>query len=367
MTAHSSAYADLLSNPGPDGYQDIDYTSSDTFEVNIHGFIDHESGIKSYRVGLADRCLSVQELYQMNDSLVGVTFAEVEFPDNSITLPANFTGKQHVTGIALNNAMDPSDAICSDGISKDTTPPILHDVMLEHARWSESISCHGDSVWYLRSDLVKLPLDNTKSCNKACESEKVFNLLEAIPLLDIPLEEIKELESQNEASGENTDAANSTVLSNYWCTVLPRYDSDVGIFLPNDHIILQWKVLDEISQIDDFYVGFGTDESETQAPGIVNYIPTNRKQSFSINHAGLGTDKEFFIFLKAVSKAGLDTILPIGPVIIDETPPRNNSLPTPIIDGDHIVVGWDSDTFYDDEQTTSINRISYEICKHFTY
>ena len=300
----------------------------------------------------------------MNDSLPDVTFAEVDYPNNILTLPANFTGKCYVTGIALNNAMDPSNAICSDGISKDTIPPVLHGVVLEHARWAESIICDGNTVWFLRSDLVKLHVESIENCDKLCESEKPFELLHAIPFRDDPQEEIENLQSQLGGVWKQTDKNNSTMFSSYLCSVFPRYDPNNVIFLPNDHVILNWNVQDEHSQVDDFYVGFGADVSERHSPGIVNYISTAKKPSFSIHHAGIGTDEEFFIFLKAVNKAGLETILSIGPVIIDETPPQYKNLPSPIIDGDSVVVGWENDTFYDDEQSTPIDRISYEICKH---
>ncbi|XP_053399196.1 uncharacterized protein LOC128556970 [Mercenaria mercenaria] len=48
---------------GPENSNDIDYTSGDTFLIHWHGFIDHESEIKTYRIGLAARCLGQTELY----------------------------------------------------------------------------------------------------------------------------------------------------------------------------------------------------------------------------------------------------------------------------------------------------------------
>ena len=297
----------------------------------------------------------------MNDNLSDVTFAEVVYPDNIVTLPANFTGKYYITCIALNNAMDPSDAICSDGISKDTTPPVLHDVVIENARWPERIYCNDNTTWFLRSDLVKLKLENTKDCNRLCETETKWELLNAIPFIDDVRDEIENLQGQILGIGEQMNQKNTSAVSNYLCSIFPGYDMNTIIHLPNDHVILHWNVEDELSQIHEFYVGFGSHESERYGPGLVSYISTDKRNIFKIRHTGIGTDEEFFIFLKAVNKAGLETVLSVGSVMIDETPPHYNTLPTVQIYGDSIVVGWENDTFYDDEQSTPIDRISYEI------
>ncbi|XP_052788796.1 uncharacterized protein LOC128223559 [Mya arenaria] len=52
---------------GPEDNYDIDYTSDVSILVHWHGFIDHESGIKLFRVGLSDRCLSTQDLYNFTE------------------------------------------------------------------------------------------------------------------------------------------------------------------------------------------------------------------------------------------------------------------------------------------------------------
>ena len=325
--------------------------------MHWHGFIDHESGIKLYRVGLAQRCLTKEELYQRNASLSEIVFDEVSYPENIIKLPANFNGKRFVTVIALNNAMDPSEAVCSDGISRDITTPQILNITIFNAKWSESLYCNDNMTWFLRSDLVKVQLTNSPSCKRACKNNINLRLLNSIRSQVVNfvgngtyslLQKVSSIENYLNAE------------SDFLCSKFPKYDSNI-IYLPNDHIVLSWDVGDSISQIREFLVGFGKTSSEENAPGLLSYKSTGNKKSFKIHHAGIGTDDEFFIFLKAISKAGLETIIPIGPILIDMTPPRYSAVPEVKVVGDNIVVGWENDTLFDDEQTEKISQILFQI------
>ena len=342
---------------GPLNYPDIDYTSDQSFLVHWHGFIDHESGIKLYRVGLAQRCLTREELYRRNTSLSESVFDEVSYPENTLKLLANFTGKRHVTIIALNNAMNPSAAVCSDGISRDTTTPQIQNITIANAKWSESLHCQGNMIWLLRSDLVKVRLKNTHACKRVCKYTMALPLLNSIRSQALNVVENNTYAvPRNVSSNEN----NFNEESDFLCSKFPKYDSNI-IYLPNDHIVLSWDVEDNISQIHDFFVGFGKTASEESAPGLVGYKSTGNKKTFKLHHAGIGTDTEFFMFLKAINKAGLETNIPIGPILIDMTPPRYTIVPEVKIVGNSILVGWDNDTFFDDEQTEKISQIFFQI------
>ena len=347
----------LIFKIGPSGYPDIDFTSDKTFLVHWHGFIDHESGIKLYRVGLAERCLTTEELYHRNTSLSDVLFDEITSPENTLKLPANFTGKRFVTVVALNNAMDPSKAVCSDGISRDTRSPQLRNITIANAKWSESLYCNDNVTWFLRSDLVKVQLRNTLKCKGACTQSMDIPLLNSIPSLRASADQNDSFALMQSNSIQKNG---SNAESDFLCTNFKAYDTNI-IYLPNDHLVLSWDVEDNISQIRDFFVGFGKTVSEENSPSLVGFKSTGNKKTFKIHHAGIGTDDEFFIFLKAINKAGLITIIPIGPTLIDMTPPRYTSVPGVQIIGDNILVGWNNDTFFDDEQTEIISQIFFQI------
>ena len=149
---------------GPVGSLDIDYTSDDSIMVHWHGFIDHESGIKMYKIGMDKRCLSLEEMHQTRNATSMLQYQETSSTVSSIRLTANFTGKMFITIIALNNALAASKVVCSDGITRDLSPPELRNVTLQHGSWSESIICHEGLTWLFHSSLTKLPLHSTDTC-----------------------------------------------------------------------------------------------------------------------------------------------------------------------------------------------------------
>ncbi|XP_053392349.1 uncharacterized protein LOC128555022 [Mercenaria mercenaria] len=327
---------------GPEYSNDIDYTSDDTFQVHWHGFIDHESGIKTYRIALAARCLSQTELYNIKSIPDTEFHADVQYTESLIRIPANFTGKRYISMIALNNAMSPSEAICSDGITRDLSPPEIRNLTLEHGSWSESIVCHEGHAWLLHSSVSKTILHNVSNCIDVCnKSPQHHSLASTLPTNSL---QIKDSE-----------------ISNFMCHRMRKYQNDTIIYLPTDYINLVWDVEENGSQIDDIYVGIGADPSEENSPSIYNYKSTAKRTSFKRRHEGIGSDELFFIFVKVVNKASIESVTVLGPVLIDETPPICKSVPKVFVVEGYILVGWQNDTFYDSEQKEQISSIYFEI------
>ncbi|XP_053376618.1 uncharacterized protein LOC123534121 [Mercenaria mercenaria] len=325
---------------GPEFSKDIDYISEDSFIVHWHGFIDHESGIKSYRIGLANRCLGQAELYNFSINADIEFYADVLYSETSIRIPANFTGKRFVSIIALNNAMDPSKCVCSDGVTRDTSPPEPRNISLQHSTWSESIACFAGNTWLLHSSVSKVLLHNTSTCFDLCShSFHDDSIVSAFLVRD-----------------EKIDSD----ISDFLCQTLPKYNNNTVIYLPNDHIYLSWDVDETISQLEDFFVGIGYDPTEWKSPHIDDYKSTARKKNFKRRHEGIGSNSLFYIFLKIVNKAGLEKVTTLGPVLIDETPPLKRGIPEVNIVGENVVIGWENDTFYDMEQLEQIKSVFFQ-------
>ena len=284
----------------------------------------------------------------------GAVFYDVLFPKNAIEIPANFTGRRFVSIVALNNAMEPSAVVCSDGISRDIYPPKITDIRISHASWTDSIYCHNNETWFLRSDLTKVKIPYSEKCACGLDSESPF--AEALPIRS-DIQDYSSVFDYLQKLNQSLD---------YLCSVFSEYDSNKILYLPNDRIEMQWSIENDISQSDEFLVGFGTSAEEEDTPILVDYVSTHSKRFINIHHAAIGTDELFFIFLKAASKSGLSTVIPIGPVLIDETPPIVNTVPEVMIGMGNIIVGWNEDAFHDDEQTTPIDRIKFEIGKSFS-
>ena len=311
--------------------------------VNWHGFIDHESGIKLYRIGIAEKCLDIDDFKGENNTDQVLDFVEVPYTVQNTKLKINTTSKAFVTVIAMNNAMESSKPACSDGIIRDISPPSIKNLQFLHGGWSESIGCLNNQAWLLDKSLAKLQLHGTLNCLLKCANVTDDNeLIRAIP-------------AQNDRADEDK--------SDFVCQKLPKYSDEV-IYIPDDHIFFQWSVDEKDSQIDDFYVGFGRHPSEKSAPSLVSYRATNRKTYFKTRHEGIGSNTMFYIFLKAVGKTGLASVLVIGPVVIDVTPPLKTKLPVVEVLNDEVKISWDNTTFFDDEQTT-ITQILFQFGKCF--
>ena len=70
----------------------------------------------------------------------------------------------------------------------------------------------------------------------------------------------------------------------------------------------------------------------------------------------------FFIFLQAVSKAGLETFKVLGPVLIDSTPPLVTQQLSAEVHGRYLVTSWNNQTFRDEQQPEEFDmKISYRI------
>ncbi|XP_052790278.1 uncharacterized protein LOC128224473 isoform X2 [Mya arenaria] len=330
---------------GPEDSPDIDYTSDDSILVHWHGFIDHESSIKLYRVGLSDRCLSTQDLYNFTEVPSISIFRELPFSEKSIRIPTTFTGKRFVTVIALNNAMEPSKPACSDGLTRDLSPPEFRNMTVQHGQLSESLLCLHGEVYLMQTNMQRAKLYNTSVCRSICAPNVESHI-------------VTEIYQTHDIKGKDED------MSSFLCEHLPLYTNDTIIYLPNDNIFITWDIEEDGSQIQDFFVGLGLSPTEIESPSIVAYQSTQKKTYFRRKHEGIGSDELFFIFVKVINKAGLERISTIGPVLIDQTPPLNRTLPQVIVESEHIVFGWDSNTFYDDEQTAQIDQIFFQIAQN---
>ncbi|XP_052073992.1 uncharacterized protein LOC127711868, partial [Mytilus californianus] len=142
---------------GPIGSPDIDYTSINEVTVHWHGLIDHESGIKFYKVAISRDCI-----YNLKDTVIGNINGSIVLETNHESTKMVFPdgqGKYHVTVIAFNNAMSPSKIACSDGIIFDESVPeivnITWDVREDHSQIAHAFVGFGrDKSSIDRPDLM---------------------------------------------------------------------------------------------------------------------------------------------------------------------------------------------------------------------
>ncbi|KAL3857352.1 hypothetical protein ACJMK2_012028 [Sinanodonta woodiana] len=325
---------------GPGNSPDIDFTS-DAVVVHWDGFIDHESGVKLYRVAVGSRCLQQGELYEMKIS-DNTTLASIkESFDNDASFTVTGPGLYFSSIVAYNNAMEPSVVVCSDGFTKDISHPDLTDVFVKNAKAMELIACDKDNVYLIREDVVKVPLMRTNICEERCHVLKPFPYLQALPV-------------------ENSTSIDTNVADDF-CRRLPGFGDDWYIYLPSDKIHMECKPVDKESQIRLVEIGFSSDSSKIAVPDIEDFTEMHIHSQYITNHAGIDTGLPFYIIVKASNKANLETVVTYGPIVIDETPPVYKGDLQLHMDQDHVYCWWKNGTFYDSEQRHPVNAVLYKI------
>ncbi|KAK7496778.1 hypothetical protein BaRGS_00011987, partial [Batillaria attramentaria] len=367
----------VLEGLSDDDQAEMDFTSSDVVHVRWHGFLDHESGILLYRVVLADRCLTDQEMDAANNATevhkenttsvlfqpesTGHIFASfmaysktmrpsdtagVELSGNVASLTVPSEGRYFTSVVAYNRAMEPSGVACSDGIIYDTTPPTLVNVSITHARTGQEVACtQPDQPWLVNTNMTRVRLSRTNDCLNLCSANSTTEDVGYLPI-----------------SSNHTLAAEA---SDEFCRTLPMMTDDSYIALPSDYLKLTWAAVDAESEMEEYHVGMGRDRTTASAPDLLPFTPTHGHHSYHARHSGLGHGAVVFIFLRALSKAGLHVQLTLGPVIIDETPPDVNRPLTAVVDGDSLSVSWTENTFTDAEQPSGVDlgvtfRVGYD-------
>ncbi|XP_061173566.1 uncharacterized protein LOC133182735, partial [Saccostrea echinata] len=177
ILADDSPPASGIAMEGETGSQEMDYTCNREIIVRWSGFIDHESGIKKYRVGFDDKCLSREGLLHNNHTtLPGFIY---ETNKEQIKVLAPYPGLYFTSVIAYNYALEASEVVCSNGITYDISPPKLYNIILEEAKTTEGIACYNRTAWLILQNFTAVKLDMTQACRKICnDSSNEFPLLE---------------------------------------------------------------------------------------------------------------------------------------------------------------------------------------------
>ncbi|XP_071092662.1 uncharacterized protein [Haliotis cracherodii] len=307
---------------------DVDYTSEDTVLVNWAGFIDHESGINHYLVSLAPTCLTLDEMKNITETLEvteGINTAQFKIRKEM--------NKYYATVVAFNAALSPSTPSCSDGIIRDISPPSVYNITLSSAQTSqEHVVCLDGDLWLVTRNLTRSLLGKTRECAHRCKSKSTSIMGQMLP--------------------KSLNILNDTEIDDSYCRDLPSFDGSL-IFLPSDKIVYHWNCSEMESQMRDFSVGFGSDKSTAHDPDILDYASSKGHHFFKLNHVGIAGKNTFYIFLKAMNKAGLSSVATFGPVMIDNTPPIITGKVLPILSGKFVIIKWNNDTFSDQEQDST--------------
>ncbi|CAH1259452.1 Hypp2286 [Branchiostoma lanceolatum] len=304
------------------GETDTDYQQDGTIHASWAGFLDRESGVMFYLVSIAQTCTSLDNMTSGgNDSFSAnttSTYTTWEIPH---------PGTYYCTVVAFNRALEPSDPVCSDGVTVDTTPPVLTEVVVDSAHFKPGLLRDGDgNVWLVDRNGYRQP---DPGCGNVSRQE---DDIEIWPLLRMP---------------------NGTALPGY------TGDSDCDLYeelsiktyvSQENMLSVHWYGEDQESDIYDYEVGLSSSESP-DLPDILPLTSTNSRPHFSTYHPNLGEGKQFYLVIRAVNRAQIVTTKVLGPYIVDVTPPTFSGQVEVTLeqqDGHQVLVGrWEKDAFFE--------------------
>ena len=306
----------IYDGPPSTDTNEMDFRTDQLADAHIRGAYDHESGIRLYRFAIADYCLP-QEDFLKNASYfedIGVVF--INTTESFIAdVP---TGRSHwvVSAVVINNVMELSEVICSDGVTADPTPTVITEVLVRGASVKEGIGCFNGSAWIIWQNRTKQLIPEGYACDALCASTDMPELL-----------------------AMRTVPGNLTARAEELCDIFGLYE-EAGLSLSRDTLQMEWDFIEDGGQVNRFDVGVSRTAGNTAAPDLIGYLGSHSKFHIVMRHPAFGHGSIVFIQLKVENKAGLTAVETIGPVYIDETSPDTSGDPTVTVTTETVCLSW---------------------------
>ncbi|XP_071123173.1 uncharacterized protein [Mytilus edulis] len=307
------------------GSPEVDYQQELTIRAYWDQFFDRESGVFFYQYIVGSSCANKEgfdlELTHPNVVETYDTFASDTFTSE---------GTYYFTVIAYNRALEPSDPVCSDGVTIDTSVPSIEQVTVENAIIMEGLIKDTSKYYILGSDRNRRLISNptTECIDKAT----------LIPDIDLyPLEQY---------DNGTVIEVNGTV----FCQNSTGAPSNIGITLSKSSMMeISWIPVLVPGQIYDYEVGLSS-TSGSSAPDLLAFQSTKQHAHYLIRHSNIPDGTRFFIVIKTISKSNKEGITSIGPCFVDTTPPDFTGSISLTLSGDYLLATWASDAFVDSEE-----------------
>ena len=151
------------------------------------------------------------------------------------------------------------------------------------------------------------------------------------------------------------------------CLTIPPLPSSPLTLITQDHTLnISWLAYDNIG-IRDFYIriiplkDYGGNYTGDWN-GTEFFSKTAGLSHFSISDPTiLVHGSKFYLELRGEDLAGLMTVLTVGPILIDQTPPIINGSLYVERKAGYVIVMWDKDTFADEEEGDESITLQYAI------
>ena len=106
---------------------------------------------------------TINLLFNFNNTFIIIFVQIKETTLTSATHTASTEAKYYVTVVAYNRALEPSNPVCSDGITVDTTKHTVREVSISGARVVGGLVTDGTNHWVLGNDRTLRQIDGVTS------------------------------------------------------------------------------------------------------------------------------------------------------------------------------------------------------------
>ncbi|XP_052707847.1 uncharacterized protein LOC128183063 isoform X2 [Crassostrea angulata] len=304
------------------GTDEIDFQQSKTLNAYWDGFFDKESGVMFYMYGFDTKPIPSSE-FQL-DSISSIV-KETYSLEASHTVTSE--GTYYACVVAYNRALEPSDPVCSDGVTVTTDVPYVTEVDISNAHVREGLvtDVGRTNYWVISTNRRRRLIHNpTTDCvNKAVSVSNV----EMFPI-------------EYHANRSTVRVNGSLVCANTSATSLVTSP----MISKSSNIKLSWSSNETL--IHDYEVGLSTLSGST-APDIMTFRSSKQHCHINLMHTDLPEGKPFYFIIKTISKSNIIGIQSIGPCFIDTTPPTFFPSISVSHDNGHLVVSWNVGSFND--------------------
>ncbi|KAL3873868.1 hypothetical protein ACJMK2_036952, partial [Sinanodonta woodiana] len=331
ITVDTSPPHQGIVNEGFLGSPEVDYQNILEIHAYWDSFFDKESGIMFYRYGFGKSCLTKEHFLLNYNGHVQL----IETYETKASYQAPEEGTYYITVAAYNRALDSSTPVCSDGVTIDTTSPIIKELKVERMRIRPMlVTSSADSrVWYISKDreLYSVP-DADSTCRN-----KASTITEQV---------LKQFPMKRYANG--TSKSISPTIA---CIAGPLRQIP-GTLTALHNLTMSWKTESGPGGVFDYEVGLSS--TNTMFPDRMDFFSTKQHANVVIQDPNLLVGERFYILIQTTSKSSVMNIQVFGPFIVDTTKPTVNGEISVHLRGQYLEASWSGDTFIDEEDSSPL-------------
>ncbi|CAC5370733.1 unnamed protein product [Mytilus coruscus] len=325
---HSGAVHD-----GLQGNPEIDYQQEMDLNAYWDQFFDRESGVFFYQYIVNTSCADKTDF-----TLDGSNIVETYNTFGSHTVSGD--GTYYFTVVAYNRALDPSEPVCSDGVTIDSSVPLVKEVVVKDTVITGGLVKDTDNFNYyiLGTDRIRRLIPNpTADC---ITKATALNGIDLFPLMRTENGSIVEVDG------------------NIFCSNSSSSPSVIGLtFFKSSLLEMSWEPLDIPAKVFDYEVGFSSTVGST-APDIMTFESTKQHSHVRVMHTNIPDGTQFFIIIKTISKSNLEGLTTLGPCFMDTTPPEiagGSGIFTVQMSGEYLVTTWPGAAVSDSEELFTLD------------